>query len=317
MNTSKNRSLKLGLLVSAGALLFVLAVYYLGSKQNLFSSSITVKSYFYNVKGLMEGNKVRYSGINVGIVDGISIVSDSTILVKLSIDKDVKKFIRKDSKVEIGQEGIMGNKIVNIYPGSASAGSVDDDDELKSANSFDFEEILKQAKSIIDDGKAVAKNLLDMSNKINNGNGDLARLINDSAISVSMNKTGDQLLSITKNVKEITQKVNDGEGDFGKLINDTTISHTVTLALTNLDRITARVDTFSQELLIFGKEINHGDGLIHQLVYDSLMARNVDTTITNVNDGVEEIAAAARSVRQSWLLNLFSGKSKRKNSKPE
>ena len=125
------------------------------------------------------------------------------------------------------------------------------------------------------------------------------------------------MLSITKNVKEITQKVNDGEGDFGKLINDTTISHTVTLALTNLDRITARVDTFSQELLIFGKEINHGDGLIHQLVYDSLMARNVDTTITNVNDGVEEIAAAARSVRQSWLLNLFSGKSKRKNSKPE
>jgi len=317
MNRSKNRSLKLGLLVSAGALLFVLAVYYLGSKQNLFSSSITIKSYFHNVKGLMEGNKVRYSGINVGTVDGISIVSDSTILVELSIDKNVKEFIRKDSKVEIGQEGIMGNKIVNIYPGSASAGSVGDNDELKSANSFDFEEILKQAKSIIDDGKAVAKNLLDMSNKINNGNGDLARLINDSAISVSLNKTGDQLLSITQNVKEITRKVNDGEGDLGKLVNDTAISHTVTLALTNLDSITARVDTFSQELLIFGKEINHGDGLIHRLVYDSLMAENVDTTITNVNYGVGEVAAAARSVRQSWILNLFSGKSKRKNSKQE
>jgi phospholipid/cholesterol/gamma-HCH transport system substrate-binding protein len=132
MGKSKNRSLSLGLLVSVGLLLFILAIYYLGSKQNLFSSTITVQSNFNNVKGLVEGNKVRYAGINVGTVSDIRIISDSTILVEMALNRKVTEFIRKDAKVEIGQEGLMGSKIVYIHTGSAGAGSVEDNDKLES-----------------------------------------------------------------------------------------------------------------------------------------------------------------------------------------
>jgi len=144
MKQSKNRQLRLGILVSTGILLFILAVYYLGSKQNLFSSSITVRSYFFDVKGLTEGNKVRFGGINVGTVSKIEIVSDSAIQVSFTIDEDIREFIKKDSRVEIGQEGIMGNKIVQINPGSVQAKSIEENDKLQSRRAVDFEAILEQ-----------------------------------------------------------------------------------------------------------------------------------------------------------------------------
>lgn len=313
MRSSKNRQLKLGLLVSTGALLFILAVYYLGSKQNIFSSSITVKSYFYDVKGLTEGNKVRFGGIDVGTVSEVKIVSDSAIQVQFTIDADVRKFIKKDSKVEIGQEGIMGNKMIQINSGSANAESIAENDELESRRAIDFEELLKEAQRIISEGHEFATNLKEMSEKMNKGDGDLARLLNDSTITTSLNQTGEQLLLITKNVNSVTRKVDEGEGDLGRLLNDTLITYSTRQSMQNLDRISTRLDTFSSELLIFGRAINHGNGLIQRLVYDSIMAENVDTGIILVNQGVEEVAATASKIRESWILNLFGGKKNKKD----
>ncbi|MGV8095683.1 MAG: MlaD family protein [Mangrovibacterium sp.] len=314
MKQSKNRQFKLGLLVSTGALLFILAVYYLGSKQNLFSSSITVKSYFYDVKGLTEGNKVRFGGINVGTVSEIKIVSDSAIQVQFTINEDVRQFIKKDSKVEIGQEGIMGNKIIQINSGSVNAESVTENDELQSRRAIDFEGILKEAHGIIREGHLFATNLKEMSEKLNTGEGDFARFLNDSSIATGLNQAGEQLLAISKNVNAITQKVNEGQGDLGRLLNDTSITHGATNTLHNLDRISSRLDTFTNELLIFGREINNGDGLIQRLVYDSVMAANVDTGIILINQGVEGVTATALAVRKSWILNLFSGKKKQREN---
>ena len=313
MSKSKNRPLKLGLLVSVGLLLFILAVYYLGSKQNLFSSTITVQSSFYDVKGLVEGNKVRYAGINVGTVSEIRIISDSTILVEMSIDQKVTEFIRRDSKVEIGQEGLMGSKIVYIHTGTAEAGSVEDHDKLESVKAFDVAEMLEEAKKIIEDGRSVSRNLLEMSDKINNGDGDLGRLINEDTFTSQLNKTGEQLLAITKNVNSITEKVDHGEGDLGKLINDTVISYRVALSMKKLDDVSSRADTLTKELLLFGKELNEGKGLISRLVYDSIMAENVDTAIAKIDNGINDVIKTSEAIRESWILNLFSGRNKEKN----
>ena len=311
MANSKNKTLRLGILVATGLFLFIITIYFLGSKQNLFSSTVTVKSYFNNVKGLVEGNKVRYSGINIGTVSEIEIVSDSTILVEMLVDKDVQEFIRKDSKVKIANDGLMGSKIVEIQPGNASAGSIVDDDVLSAANSIDMDEILKEAKGVVEDGRLVAKNLMEISEKINNGNGDLAVLLNENTISKKLNQTGDELLTFTRNLNEISGKINNGEGDLGRFINDTTFSHQISELLVNFDSISVKTEQFSDELLKFGKEINSGNGTVHRLVYDSALANNVDTTIVKINHGIDNVVSAADAIEDSWIFNLFSGKKKK------
>ena len=313
MNKSKNRSLKLGIMVASGLLLFVFAVYYLGSKQNLFSSSITVKSYFHNIKGLVEGNKVQYGGINVGTVSDIRIISDSTIMVEMSIDRDVKDFIKKDSKVHVGQEGLMGNKVISIEPGSSNAGSIEDDDQLQAESGVDLDELLEEAKKIIEDGQYVFKNLREVSEKINHGDGDLARLLNENTITTKVNETGDQLLQVSKNMNYISRKINQGQGDLGRLVNDTIVSHKLQQTIDELNHLTGRADSAAAELQQFGWELNHGSGLMHRLVYDSTMAEQVDTTITMVGNSVDDVAQTAETIGDSWIFRLFSGRHKKKH----
>lgn len=312
MKNENRRSLKLGIMVTVGLILFISAIYYLGSQQKLFSSSVTVKSYFKNVSGLVEGNKVRYSGITVGTVSKIEIVSDSTILVEMSIVEKTRKFIRKDSKVEINSDGLMGSKIVNILPGTALAGSVDDEDFLPSVNPLDIQNILVEAKRVIDDGKVITGSLIEITNKINNGNGDIALLLNDNTITTRLNEIGAEIASASGKVNRIAAKIEDGKGDLGRLINDTTLTEEMGQAMTRFNTVSLRADSISQELYIFSKELNSGDGLISRLVYDQDMADHVDTAIVKTSDGIEDVKAAAETIENSWIFNLFSKHNKNK-----
>lgn len=289
-----------------GIILFSIAVYYLGSKQNLFTSSVTVKSYFSDVNGLMEGNKVQYSGITVGFVSHIEIVEDTTILVEMSVDKNIRQFIRKDSKVEITTDGLMGSKIVSIHPGTSGSQNIGEDDFLPTQQSISLQDVLTEAKKMMEEGQMATKNLLEITQKINNGEGDLAVLLNENKISTTFNQAGNELLEITSNTNEIIEKINQGEGDLGRLINDTIVTGEAKQVMQNLTRISGKTDLISGELLDFSKALNEENGLIHRLVYDTTLAANIDTTIIKVNYGVDNLVNAAETVERSWLFNLFS-----------
>lgn len=68
MSTKKIDNVKLGLFVLAGALFLIFSLYMIGKNRSLFGSTFTINASFYNVNGLMPGNNVRFSGIDVGTV---------------------------------------------------------------------------------------------------------------------------------------------------------------------------------------------------------------------------------------------------------
>jgi phospholipid/cholesterol/gamma-HCH transport system substrate-binding protein len=267
------------------------------------------------VKGLVEGNKVRYSGITIGNVAGIEIVSDSTILVEMMIDKDVKEFIRKDSRVKIGSDGLMGSKIVEILPGNSGAGSINDEDVLTGTNSVDIDEVLQEAKNVMHDGKIAARNLMEISEKMNNGKGDFAVLLNQNNITAKLDKVGNEMLDFGSSANEIIEKVNSGEGDLGKLISDTTITSDFRLLMNNFDSITQKMYVLADELQQYSKQMNSGNGILYKLAYDSVMANKIDTTVAKVSNGVDNVVGAAETVESSWIFNLFSKNKKRKDNR--
>jgi phospholipid/cholesterol/gamma-HCH transport system substrate-binding protein len=301
-----NRSIKLGLMVAGGLVLFAIAIFYLGRKQDLFSSSVTVKSYFEDVKGLMEGNKVQYSGITVGHVSHIEIINDTTILVEMAVDKDVQKFIRKDSRVDIGSDGLMGSKIVNINPGSSSAQAIVDNDVLKTQESVDFQDVLEEAQSVMRDTRQITNNLQDISRKMNEGDGDLAVLLNEDKITTKLNQFGDEMLAISSTSEEILEKVNRGDGDLGRLINDSIITTEYVQLMNDFESIATETNRFANELKQYSQKMNSGNGLLYRLAYDSVMAENIDTTVIKINKSVDDIEDAANTLENSWIFNLFS-----------
>jgi phospholipid/cholesterol/gamma-HCH transport system substrate-binding protein len=306
MGKFASQSVKLGLLVAAGLFLFALAIFYLGSQQALFSSTVTVKSYFKDVKGLMEGNKVQYSGITVGHVAHIEIINDTTVLVEMSVNKNVQKFIRTDSKVDIGSDGLMGSKILNIYPGSASAQSIADDDVLMAQESVDFEDVLKEALSVIEDSRLIANNMLEISNKMNHGDGDFALLLNERNITTKLDRVGNELLAFSTTANELAGKIKQGEGDLGKLINDSAITSELQELMKNMDSVVLKSDVLVSELNQYSKQLNNGNGILYRIAYDTVMANNIDTAVIKISNSVDNVVDAAETIDNSWIFNLFS-----------
>ncbi len=120
MKKETGNTLRVGIFVIAGLTLFIAAIYLIGQNQNMFKKTFTISANFNNVSGLMQGNNVRYSGINIGTVKDITMVNDSTITVDMNIDEKMVKHIKKDAIATIGTDGLVGNMIVNIIPGGGT-----------------------------------------------------------------------------------------------------------------------------------------------------------------------------------------------------
>ncbi len=105
---------RLGLFIAGGIALFVIAIFIIGRQKHLFNPVFRLYTTFYNVSGLEVGSNIRFSGINVGTVDGIKIINDSTVRVDMMILKSAQPFIKTDCEAGIGSAGIIGDRILII-----------------------------------------------------------------------------------------------------------------------------------------------------------------------------------------------------------
>ena len=76
---------------------------------------------FRNVSGLLTGNNVRLGGIAVSTVKKIEIINDTTVRVQMSLNQEVRPFVRKNAVAMIGTDGLVGNTIINLNPGPGPA----------------------------------------------------------------------------------------------------------------------------------------------------------------------------------------------------
>ena len=310
-----NHQLKLGILITAGLLFFVVSVYLLGKQQNMFSSDMKIKAHFSNIKGIQVGNNVRFSGINIGTVTDIHILSDSIIEVEMAIEKEVAKFIKKDSKVEISNDGLMGNKLVTINPGNGDSDGISEGDELISNNKITSDELLEETKDIIMTTKAVAGNLKEITEKLNNGDGDFSKLLNDDKITSNLEYVSGEMVGLSSDLKEISNKINNGSGDIGKLLNDDQITQQANAVISKLDSVAYVGQQTIDNLHQTSVQINEGNGVINKLIYDTIWSHQLDTTMVKLNDGIDEAKQAASTIDNSWILNVFSKNKKEKSKK--
>src|SRR5665647_290226 len=186
---SQKFKIKLGLFIVGGLALFMLAVFIIGKQKNLFNPVFKLTTTFYNVSGLQVGNNVRFSGINVGVVDNIRIINDSTVKVDMLIKKDVWQFIRSDSEVSIGSEGLIGDKLLTISQGSSDAALAKEGQRLDSNEPIETDAIMASLSVTSGNVEVITNQLAEIMIKINGGNGTLGRLIQDSTLAENLNKT--------------------------------------------------------------------------------------------------------------------------------
>ena len=199
--------IRLGLFVAGGLTLFVLAIFIIGRQKNLFNPVFKLESKFYNVSGLQVGNNIRFSGINIGTVDNIVIINDSTVRVDMLIKKEIKKFIKTDSEVAIGSEGLIGDRLLIITQGSSSTGVVVEGQELLSKEPVETDAIMASLQVTAGNVEIISQQLAEIMVKVNGGDGTLGRLIQDTTIAENLNQTIVNLKKSSKGLGENMEAV--------------------------------------------------------------------------------------------------------------
>lgn len=251
---------RLGLFVVAGLVLFILTIFVIGKQKNLFTPVLKLTSTFSNVSGLQAGTNVRFSGINVGTVENITFVNDTTVRVDLLIKKDVWQFIKSDCKVTLGSDGIIGDRLVVILPGSAQAPLANEGQVLESIQPIESTAIMARLDATTANVEDISKQISDISGNINSGDGTLNSLIRDpilaenfkqsianlntftrelagsDVVMASLKETAINAADISKQLALVMNKINKGDGTLGRLIQDTTMVEDLSQTLLNLKK---------------------------------------------------------------------------------
>ncbi len=234
MNKESNLVKKLGMFVVIGLILFIVTIYFIGKQKNLFGATFHLKSQFKTVSGLKVGNNVRFSGINIGTVDDIKLITDTSVIVDLIIKKEVQQFIKTDAIASIGSDGLMGDKVLTIFSGTFSNAVVNDNEMIASKKAIEMDDVMISVKGSVDNIGIISTQLAKFTSKLNNENGVLSKLIGDEDFSSSLKGTLTNLEKSSNEFVKFTAKMNDGKGALSKLVSDEKFGNKLDSTMSNL-----------------------------------------------------------------------------------
>ena len=125
------RAIVVGIFIFFGIAILMAGILVLGGQRKTFEKTITLNAIFNDVGGLQKGNNIWFSGLKVGTVKRLKLLSQTQVEVEMRIEKHAEDFIRKDSKAKIGSDGLIGNRIVIVYGGSPNVPPVKAGDTLQ------------------------------------------------------------------------------------------------------------------------------------------------------------------------------------------
>jgi phospholipid/cholesterol/gamma-HCH transport system substrate-binding protein len=297
-NHTPRFKVRLGIFIAVGILIFVTAIFIIGKQQNLFNPVFKISTNFFNVSGLQVGNNIRFSGINVGIVDNIKIINDSTVQVDMLVRKDVQQFIKADSYASIGSEGIIGDRIIIITQGSPNSPVANDGQHILSKEPIETDDIMKSLKSSAESAEIITVQLAEIMSNINNGQGMLGRLIQDTVIAENVNMTIENFRKSSEGLDQTIEVTKENVFAF----------------MESLQKTAAKTEVASDQLGEIMLKINNGEGTIGMLVQDTSLVKNIDETVINLKESSIRLNENMEALKHNFL---FRGYFKRKAKEEE
>jgi phospholipid/cholesterol/gamma-HCH transport system substrate-binding protein len=296
-------------------------LYFIGAKQNLFSNTISVSAKFYNADGLMTGNSVRFAGINIGTVESVDIINDSTVQVQMIIKNDAIKHIKKNSIASIGTDGLMGNKLVNIATVPEAAETIEEGDEFKTFKAISASDMLRTLSVTNQNVLQITEDLKRIASKLNNNNS-LWNFLSDTILGnnlkqaiVSIKLTGDRTAYVAGDLTKLMAGVKEGKGTLGALLVDTSLSGKINQSIVNIKMITNDLAVVSGDLSYITKGVKKGDGAVGTLLNDTNFVHNMNKSMENLNTGSKGFSDNMEALKHSVFLRKYFKKQEKAKKK--
>ncbi len=322
MSQETSKNIRVGAFVLVGTVLLIFTLYLIGAKQNLFGSTFELKSQFKNVNGLMPGNNVRFTGIDIGTVKTVEIINDSTVDVTMVIEDKVQAFIKKNATAMVGTDGLMGNKLINISSSNETAESVEDGDFLVSKSPLGTDDMMRTLNITNENVKDITIDLKNIVHRLNSPN-TLWSILMDTIVAdnvkqaiVNIKVTGERSAIITGDLSRIVKHIKDGKGTIGALIADTTMAVKLNQSIVNIKLITDSLALVTGDIHYITAKIKKGEGGIGTILMDTTFVNNLNATMKNVKSGTKNIDENMEALKHNILLrNYFKKKEKEAKKK--
>jgi phospholipid/cholesterol/gamma-HCH transport system substrate-binding protein len=279
--------LRVGIIVTAGLAIIFFAMMFSGNLMRLFTPQATLYTTFSDVKGLRPGAPVWFAGIQIGSVKSIHFEGAGKITASLIIDKAAFSYLKKDCTSSILTMGLLGDKYVEISPGSKDAVLLQPGDTIIGSPS-----------------PGIAEQLQQVIENVGSSKGSLAKFLYEDTLYR-------ELLISVKDIKVFAAMLKSSEGTIGKAIKDPTLYNRFVKASNALDSFTEKLATSrgtvnklvedaslyenmnaaAVRLNAILEKIDRGEGSMGNLVTDKEIADELRSTLREINDLAKDIKA--------------------------
>ena len=309
---------KVGLFFLVGIVLVVLAIE-VTVGTSLFWSGYHLFVNYRSVEGLRTGDEVQVAGLKLGRVDAITLLPDG-VRVKLRLSRDA--VVHRDSIARLDYQALSGTRFIAISLGTPNVPVLKDGetiegdippgitqmiDELQGvahsvqslADSLNENQdrVLKGVNAMLDENRAALQdaltNLDSITNKLDRGDGTLAKLLNDPGLY-------DRANAAMGDLQKVTNRLANGQGDLGRLVNgDGALYDEVRETVASLNKTAMNLEEISDQ-------VRNGEGTLGRIVTDDQLyeeARDAVHGLDRATAGIED--AGPISVLGTLVTSLF------------
>lgn len=276
---SSKREILVGAFVLVGIIATAAVVLTIGNERRVFDPKTEYSTSFPDVQGLKVGAPVRLSGVDIGNVKAISHgpnLTDDRLYVRIEVVRSEATRIREDSVMKIANKGLLGDKMLEITPGTPGRPQLPRGATIKAEDPADFANLLTQVGEI--------------TTKTNNTLSNVEKL----SATLADEKTREDLQKTLHSVTVVMNNVAQGQGYVGRMLNDPAEADRISKTLNDLGRTTQKLNATLDNLNTIFDRVKTGPGFAHSLVYDT----DGNKMMSHFGDAAGEAAIAMRQIRE-------------------
>lgn len=319
--------LKVGVVITLALLVLLVAIFFAGGIEKIFSPKMDLKVQFQDVRGLRKGAPVWIFGTEVGSVREIHLDRALGAVVTISLKKNVQGFIKKDARASILTMGLLGDKYIELSTGSPKEEPIGRGEMIKGSVPVEISEVMEIAGVSIGKIGDVINRLDNLILKIDEGEGTLAKFLTDPSIYDNLNRSV-KTLSLTleeikgsrgtlkmfvedpslyqrmvsavssieefakktnESVGEITRKVNESQGTLKKLVEDPSLYDKALATVSSIEQLTKNIGQISQDIEKFTKGLNEKTGTLKRMIDDPSLYDNLNQSSAHLSSILKRI----------------------------
>jgi phospholipid/cholesterol/gamma-HCH transport system substrate-binding protein len=267
--------LKVGLVVVLALGFLVFMILNLEEGMGLINRQTQFRALVDHTQGLKVGSPVRMNGVDVGNVHRIAIAPDSPkVEIAFTVDDVAAPHIREDGVVVIRPMGLLGDKFLEVLPGTQSKPVRQPGSLLTGKAEADLTALASDASVTFTEVNAAVRELQRVLAGINDGQGTASKLLTDPTLYDRSQRLLEKLETASDKGVSLLSKVEKGEGTIGQLVSDRELYNRANQALRDLTELTAR--------------LNDRNGTLRKLTDPALYAR-LDQMATRGEDLIGKV----------------------------